>query len=78
MGGLSQETTQWRLSPVSQAGLRDAVCQREACIFVEGKVDCGEYVDEDSVRQLARASTAGNILLSDQLRERNSIEWVPL
>lgn len=59
--------------PVSQLGLRDVVCQREARVSVEGKVDCGEYVDEDSVRWPAIASTAGNILLSDQMRERNGI-----
>lgn len=39
--------------PVSHPGRRDVLCQGEAAVSVEGRVDCGEYGDEDSVRQPA-------------------------
>ncbi|CAH7470386.1 Ssbp1 [Phodopus roborovskii] len=56
MGDVSQKTTWHRIS-VFRPGLRDVAYQ--ARIFVEGKVDYGEYMDKNNVRRQATTIIAG-------------------
>ncbi|XP_021517027.1 single-stranded DNA-binding protein, mitochondrial isoform X1 [Meriones unguiculatus] len=73
MGDVSQKTTWHRIS-VFRPGLRDVAYQyvkKGARIFVEGKVDYGEYMDKNNVRRQATTIIADNIIfLSDQTREK--------
>nr|P28042.2 RecName: Full=Single-stranded DNA-binding protein, mitochondrial; Short=Mt-SSB; Short=MtSSB; AltName: Full=Single strand DNA-binding protein P16; Flags: Precursor [Rattus norvegicus]AAA67315.1 single-stranded DNA binding protein precursor [Rattus sp.]AAC18063.1 single-strand DNA binding protein [Rattus norvegicus] len=73
MGDVSQKTTWHRIS-VFRPGLRDVAYQyvkKGARIFVEGKVDYGEYMDKNNVRRQATTIIADNIIfLSDQAREK--------
>ncbi|XP_006880161.1 PREDICTED: single-stranded DNA-binding protein, mitochondrial-like [Elephantulus edwardii] len=39
-------------------------------IYIEGKVDYGEYTDKNNVRRQATTIIADNIFLSDQTKEK--------
>ncbi|XP_055981279.1 single-stranded DNA-binding protein, mitochondrial-like [Sorex fumeus] len=73
MGNVRQKTTWLRIS-VFQPGLRDVAYQyvkKGSRIFVEGKVDYGEYTDKNNVRRQATTIIANNIIfLSDQTKEK--------
>ncbi|XP_044533918.1 single-stranded DNA-binding protein, mitochondrial [Gracilinanus agilis] len=70
---VSQRTTWHRIS-VFRPGLRDLAYQyvkKGARIFVEGKIDYGEYTDKNNVRRQATTIIAENIIfLSDFAREK--------
>ncbi|XP_066561012.1 single-stranded DNA-binding protein, mitochondrial [Amia ocellicauda] len=72
-GDVSQKTT-WHRVSVFRPGLRDVAYQyvkKGARVFVEGKLDYGEYVDKNNVRRQATTIIADNIIfLSDNLKER--------
>ncbi|NWV20108.1 SSBP protein, partial [Origma solitaria] len=58
---ISQKTTWHRIS-VFRPGLRDVTYQyvrKGARIFVEGKIDYGEYTDKNNVRRQATTIIAG-------------------
>uniref|UniRef100_A0A672UF94 Single stranded DNA binding protein 1 n=1 Tax=Strigops habroptila TaxID=2489341 RepID=A0A672UF94_STRHB len=60
-GKVSQKTTWHRIS-VFRPGLRDVTYQyvkKGARIFVEGKIDYGEYTDKNNVRRQATTIIAG-------------------
>uniref|UniRef100_A0A8C2M7X1 Single-stranded DNA-binding protein, mitochondrial n=1 Tax=Cricetulus griseus TaxID=10029 RepID=A0A8C2M7X1_CRIGR len=64
MGDVSQKTTWHRIS-VFRPGLRDVAYQyvkKGARIFVEGKVDYGEYMDKNNVRRQATTIIAGKVV----------------
>ncbi|XP_030633513.1 single-stranded DNA-binding protein, mitochondrial [Chanos chanos] len=67
-GDVSQKTTWHRIS-VFKPGLRDVAYQyvkKGSRVFVEGKLDYGEYVDKNNVRRQATTIIADNIIfLSD-------------
>ncbi|XP_055447118.1 single-stranded DNA-binding protein, mitochondrial isoform X1 [Bubalus kerabau] len=73
MGDVSQKTTWHRIS-VFRPGLRDVAYQyvkKGSRIYVEGKVDYGEYTDKNNVRRQATTIIADNIIfLSDQMKEK--------
>uniref|UniRef100_A0AAA9RUM4 Single-stranded DNA-binding protein, mitochondrial n=1 Tax=Bos taurus TaxID=9913 RepID=A0AAA9RUM4_BOVIN len=73
MGDVSQKTTWHRIS-VFRPGLRDVAYQyvkKGSRIYVEGKVDYGEYTDKNNVRRQATTIIADNIIfLSDQIKEK--------
>ena len=73
MGDVSQKKTWHRIS-VFRPGLRDVVYQyvkKGSRIYVEGKVDYGEYTDKNNVRRQATTIIADNIIfLSDQMKEK--------
>ena len=73
MGDVSQKTTWHRIS-VFRPSLRDVAYQyvkTGSRIYVEGKVDCGEYMDKNNVRRQATTIIADNIIfLSDQMKEK--------
>ncbi|NXT61160.1 SSBP protein, partial [Chaetops frenatus] len=55
LGDISQKTTWHRIS-VFRPGLRDVTYQyvrKGSRIFVEGKIDYGEYIDKNNVRRQA-------------------------
>uniref|UniRef100_G1SKF0 Single-stranded DNA-binding protein, mitochondrial n=1 Tax=Oryctolagus cuniculus TaxID=9986 RepID=G1SKF0_RABIT len=61
MGDVSQKTTWHRIS-VFRPGLRDVAYQyvkKGSRIYVEGKVDYGEYMDKNNVRRQATTIIAG-------------------
>uniref|UniRef100_A0A8C8BTK5 Single stranded DNA binding protein 1 n=1 Tax=Otus sunia TaxID=257818 RepID=A0A8C8BTK5_9STRI len=63
-GDISQKTTWHRIS-VFRPGLRDVTYQyvkRGARLYVEGKIDYGEYTDKNNVRRQATTIIAGNFL----------------
>ncbi|XP_007504496.1 single-stranded DNA-binding protein, mitochondrial [Monodelphis domestica] len=70
---VSQRTTWHRIS-VFRPGLRDLAYQyvkKGARIFVEGKIDYGEYTDKNNVRRQATTIIAENIIfLSDVVKEK--------
>ncbi|XP_027698140.1 single-stranded DNA-binding protein, mitochondrial [Vombatus ursinus] len=70
---VSQRTTWHRIS-VFRPGLRDLAYQyvkKGARVFVEGKIDYGEYVDKNNVRRQATTIIAENIIfLSDYIKEK--------
>uniref|UniRef100_A0A8V5G853 Uncharacterized protein n=1 Tax=Melopsittacus undulatus TaxID=13146 RepID=A0A8V5G853_MELUD len=73
-GDISQKTTWHRIS-VFRPGLRDVTYQyvkKGARIFVEGKIDYGEYTDKNNVRRQATTIIADNVIfLSDSgLKEK--------
>ncbi|XP_062990555.1 single-stranded DNA-binding protein, mitochondrial [Elgaria multicarinata webbii] len=72
-GDITQKTTWHRIS-VFRPGLRDVAYQyvkKGARIYVEGKIDYGEYVDKNNVRRQATTVIADNIIfLSDFPREK--------
>nr|XP_058156954.1 single-stranded DNA-binding protein, mitochondrial-like [Dasypus novemcinctus] len=73
MGDASRKTTWHRIS-VFQPGLRDVAYQyveMGSRIYVEGKVDYGEYMDKNNVRRQATTIIVDNIIfLSDQIKEK--------
>ncbi|XP_074123819.1 single-stranded DNA-binding protein, mitochondrial [Sminthopsis crassicaudata] len=70
---VSQRTTWHRIS-VFRPGLRDLAYQyvkKGARVFVEGKIDYGEYTDKNNVRRQATTIIAENIIfLSDYGKEK--------
>ncbi|NWI86128.1 SSBP protein, partial [Pitta sordida] len=73
-GDVSQKTTWHRIS-VFRPGLRDVTYQyvrKGSRIYVEGKIDYGEYTDKNNVRRQATTIIADNVIfLSDgSLREK--------
>ncbi|XP_056311108.1 single-stranded DNA-binding protein, mitochondrial [Danio aesculapii] len=72
-GDVTQKTTWHRIS-VFKPGLRDVAYQyvkKGSRIFVEGKLDYGEYVDKNNVRRQATTIIADNIVfLSEILRDQ--------
>ncbi|NWS88558.1 SSBP protein, partial [Toxostoma redivivum] len=74
LGDISQKTTWHRIS-VFRPGLRDVTYQyvrKGSRIFVEGKIDYGEYTDKNNVRRQATTIIADNVIfLSDgSVREK--------
>ncbi|XP_054242600.1 wee1-like protein kinase 2 [Indicator indicator] len=67
-GDISQKTTWHRIS-VFRPGLRDVTYQyvkKGSRIYVEGKIDYGEYTDKNNVRRQATTIIADNVIfLSD-------------
>ncbi|XP_065537423.1 wee1-like protein kinase 2 isoform X3 [Lathamus discolor] len=63
-GDISQKTTWHRIS-VFRPGLRDVTYQyvkKGSRIFVEGKIDYGEYIDKNNVRRQATTIIADNVI----------------
>ncbi|XP_064230549.1 single-stranded DNA-binding protein, mitochondrial-like [Aotus nancymaae] len=73
MGDVSQKT-RWHRISVFRPGLRDVAYQyvrKGSRIYVEGKIDYGEYMDKNNVRRQATTIIADNIIfLSDQTKEK--------
>ncbi|XP_078509755.1 single-stranded DNA-binding protein, mitochondrial [Lissotriton helveticus] len=71
-GDVSQKTTWHRIS-VFRPGLRDVAYQyvkKGARVFVEGKIDYGEYTDKNNVRRQATTIIADNIIFLTDVREK--------
>ncbi|XP_018419436.1 PREDICTED: single-stranded DNA-binding protein, mitochondrial [Nanorana parkeri] len=71
-GDINQKTTWHRIS-VFRPGLRDVAYQyikKGARVFVEGKIDYGEYTDKNNVRRQATTIIADNIIFLSDTRER--------
>ncbi|CAN2387240.1 single-stranded DNA binding [Pristimantis euphronides] len=71
-GDINQKTTWHRIS-IFRPGLRDVAYQhikKGARIYVEGKIDYGEYVDKNNVRRQATTVIADNIIFLSDLRDR--------
>ncbi|XP_029472660.1 single-stranded DNA-binding protein, mitochondrial [Rhinatrema bivittatum] len=72
-GDISQKTT-WHRVSVFRPGLRDVAYQyvkKGARVYVEGKIDYGEYTDKNNVKRQATTIIADNIIfLSDNVREK--------
>uniref|UniRef100_A0A8B9NZ13 Single stranded DNA binding protein 1 n=1 Tax=Apteryx owenii TaxID=8824 RepID=A0A8B9NZ13_APTOW len=72
-GDISQKTTWHRIS-VFRPGLRDVTYQyvkKGARLYVEGKIDYGEYTDRNNVRRQATTIIADNVIfLTDSLKEK--------
>ncbi|XP_044297113.1 single-stranded DNA-binding protein, mitochondrial isoform X3 [Varanus komodoensis] len=70
---ITQKTTWHRIS-VFRPGLRDVAYQyvrKGSRIYVEGKIDYGEYLDKNNVKRQATTVIADNIIfLSDYTREK--------
>ncbi|XP_015280197.1 PREDICTED: single-stranded DNA-binding protein, mitochondrial isoform X1 [Gekko japonicus] len=70
---ITQKTT-WHRVSVFRPGLRDVAYQyvkKGARIYVEGKIDYGEYTDKNNVRRQATTVIADNIIfLTDVLKEK--------
>uniref|UniRef100_A0A8C8RDM3 Single stranded DNA binding protein 1 n=1 Tax=Pelusios castaneus TaxID=367368 RepID=A0A8C8RDM3_9SAUR len=73
-GDVTQKTTWHRIS-VFRPGLRDISYQyvkKGARIYVEGKIDYGEYTDKNNVRRQATTIIADNIIfLSEHAKEKS-------
>ncbi|XP_077325366.1 single-stranded DNA-binding protein, mitochondrial [Lithobates pipiens] len=71
-GDINQKTTWHRIS-VFRPGLRDVAYQylkKGARVFVEGKLDYGEYTDKNNVRRQATTIIADNIIFLSDTREK--------
>ncbi|XP_064370361.1 wee1-like protein kinase 2 [Dromaius novaehollandiae] len=72
-GDISQKTTWHRIS-VFRPGLRDVTYQyvkKGARLYVEGKIDYGEYTDRNNVRRQATTIIADNVIfLTDSIKEK--------
>ncbi|NP_001279433.1 single-stranded DNA-binding protein, mitochondrial [Callorhinchus milii] len=72
-GDINQKTTWHRIS-IFRPGLRDLAYQyvkKGARIYLEGKIDYGEYTDKNNVRRQATTVVADNIIfLSDSVKEK--------
>ncbi|XP_073423674.1 single-stranded DNA-binding protein, mitochondrial [Dendrobates tinctorius] len=71
-GDVNQKTTWHRIS-VFRPGLRDVAHQhikKGARVYVEGKIDYGEYVDKNNVRRQATTIIADNIIFLSDMRDR--------
>ncbi|CAJ0940151.1 unnamed protein product [Ranitomeya imitator] len=71
-GDVNQKTTWHRIS-VFRPGLRDVAYQhikKGARVYVEGKIDYGEYVDKNNVRRQATTIIADNIIFLSDMRDR--------
>ncbi|NXE46023.1 SSBP protein, partial [Casuarius casuarius] len=73
LGDISQKTTWHRIS-VFRPGLRDVTYQyvkKGARLYVEGKIDYGEYTDRNNVRRQATTIIADNVIfLTDSIKEK--------
>ncbi|XP_053572226.1 single-stranded DNA-binding protein, mitochondrial isoform X2 [Bombina bombina] len=72
-GDINQKTTWHRIS-VFRPGLRDVAYQhvkKGARVYVEGKIDYGEYTDKNNVRRQATTVIADNIIFLSDLRDRS-------
>ncbi|NXJ04310.1 SSBP protein, partial [Odontophorus gujanensis] len=73
LGDISQKTTWHRIS-VFRPGLRDVTYQyvkKGSRLYVEGKLDYGEYTDKNNVRRQATTIIADNVIfLSDNIKEK--------
>ncbi|NWZ27612.1 SSBP protein, partial [Asarcornis scutulata] len=73
LGDISQKTTWHRIS-VFRPGLRDVTYQyvkKGSRLYVEGKLDYGEYTDKNNVRRQATTIVADNVIfLSDNVKEK--------
>lgn len=71
-GDVSQKTT-WHRVSVFKPGLRDVAYQhvkKGSRVFVEGKLDYGEYVDKNQVRRQATSIIADNIIFLSDPRDK--------
>nr|AAL87634.1 single-stranded DNA binding protein [Paracentrotus lividus] len=71
-GDINQKTTWHRIS-VFRPGLRDVAYQyirKGARVYVEGKIDYGEYTDKNNVRRQATTIIADNIIFLSDTREK--------
>ncbi|KAM4748099.1 single-stranded DNA-binding protein, mitochondrial [Rhinophrynus dorsalis] len=72
-GDINQKTTWHRIS-IFRPGLRDVAYQhvkKGARIYVEGKIDYGEYTDKNNVRRQATTIIADNIIFLSDLRDKS-------
>ncbi|XP_053321280.1 single-stranded DNA-binding protein, mitochondrial [Spea bombifrons] len=72
-GDINQKTTWHRIS-VFRPGLRDVAYQnvkKGARVYVEGKIDYGEYTDKNNVRRQATTVIADNIIFLSDQRDRS-------
>ncbi|KAG8438687.1 hypothetical protein GDO86_005031 [Hymenochirus boettgeri] len=72
-GDINQKTTWHRIS-IFRPGLRDVAYQhvkKGARIYVEGKIDYGEYTDKNNVRRQATTVIADNIIFLSDLRDKS-------
>ncbi|XP_009202254.1 single-stranded DNA-binding protein, mitochondrial isoform X1 [Papio anubis] len=81
MGDVSQKTTWHRIS-VFRPGLRDVAYQyvkKGSRIYLEGKIDYGEYMDKNNVRRQATTIIAGKtrnippLLTKSELLEKQPV-----
>ncbi|KAM8973706.1 single-stranded DNA-binding protein, mitochondrial [Pelodytes ibericus] len=71
-GDINQKTTWHRIS-VFRPGLRDVAYQnvrKGARLYIEGKIDYGEYTDKNNVRRQATTVIADNIIFLSDQRDR--------
>ncbi|XP_068133956.1 single-stranded DNA-binding protein, mitochondrial [Hyperolius riggenbachi] len=71
-GDVNQKTTWHRIS-VFRPGLRDVAYQyikKGARVYVEGKIDYGEYTDKNNVRRQATTIIADNIIFLTDTRDK--------
>ncbi|XP_063301371.1 single-stranded DNA-binding protein, mitochondrial [Pelobates fuscus] len=71
-GDINQKTTWHRIS-IFRPGLRDVAYQnvkKGARIYVEGKIDYGEYTDKNNVRRQATTIIADNIIFLSDHRDK--------
>ncbi|KAM4675561.1 single-stranded DNA-binding protein, mitochondrial isoform 1-T3 [Discoglossus pictus] len=72
-GDVNQKTT-WHRVSVFRPGLRDVAYQhvkKGARVYVEGKIDYGEYTDKNNVRRQATTIIADNIIFLSDLRDKS-------
>ncbi|XP_063785050.1 single-stranded DNA-binding protein, mitochondrial [Pseudophryne corroboree] len=72
-GDINQKTTWHRIS-VFRPGLRDVAYQhikKGARVYVEGKIDYGEYTDKNNVRRQATTIIADNIIFLSDTRDKS-------
>ncbi|XP_075458726.1 single-stranded DNA-binding protein, mitochondrial isoform X1 [Ascaphus truei] len=71
-GDINQKTT-WHRVSIFRPGLRDVAYQhikKGARVYVEGKIDYGEYTDKNNVRRQATTVIADNIIFLTDLRDK--------
>ncbi|MEE6519369.1 hypothetical protein FKM82_031160 [Ascaphus truei] len=71
-GDINQKTT-WHRVSIFRPGLRDVAYQhikKGARVYVEGKIDYGEYTDKNNVRRQATTVIADNIIFLSDLRDK--------
>ncbi|XP_027599651.1 wee1-like protein kinase 2 isoform X1 [Pipra filicauda] len=74
-GDVSQKTTWHRIS-VFRPGLRDVTYQyvrKGSRIYVEGKIDYGEYTDKNNVRRQATTIIADNVIFLSEGSPRDKV-----
>ncbi|KAM5171410.1 single-stranded DNA-binding protein, mitochondrial [Mantella aurantiaca] len=71
-GDINQKTT-WHRVSVFRPGLRDIAYQhikKGSRVYIEGKLDYGEYVDKNNVRRQATTIIADNIIFLGDQRDK--------